>query len=402
MFQTLRNNTKIIVIIVVVAFIITSAFVGFGGMFGGSSANPQSGGTSNSIARVNGEDITQREFMNVLRSQASQTSNLSSSQLIDFRLRVLNFIIERKLLLQNAAEQGIEVEITDKDVQNEIDNILKQYQMSQSDLESNLKKQGYSLDEFKQQLKTDLREQEKIKKTREQTYEQVKVTEEEIKQRYEKNNKDKKASGKEYEKAKPEIKKKLLEEQQSQAFNSWLENKKAQAEITIFDPVLSSAKAFDSQNYEEAISGFTNLIKGDDSSPGAGVYIYLARAYQQKGDTEKAIETYEKAIKAYPNNWETHLNLGDIYQSKEKKDKAIKQYDKAAELVGNNYMAHVQLYRSYNKVGAKEKAQKEMDAIKKIQQDMMKQQQQLQQKQQDQSQNKDDSNSQSTTDSENK
>ena len=352
MFTTLRNHSKIIVIIVAIAFVATGALMGFGSYLYGGGSSGASQTQNPNIAKVN--------------------SNLSSSKVIDFRLNVLNSIIERRLLLQKAEEKGITAEVDDKKVQSTVDDILKNYDMTKKELVSNLEKQGYSLDQFKSDLRKDLEQSNIIEKTRATTYNNISVSEDEIKKEYEKK-KEQGSEKRKYEKAKSEIKQQLLQQKQNQAFNNWLKDVKSNANITIFDPILSGARAYQNNNYESAIKDFNKVMENKETI-GPGTYIYLARSYKANKNNDKALEIYKKAAKEYPDNWEVHLKFGELYSSSDKKEKAIKQLDKAAELVSDNYMAHYQLYQGYNKVGAKEKAQNHMQKVQELSQKMIQQQ----------------------------
>src|SRR6056297_2565544 len=124
MFDNLRNNSKIVVYIVVAAFIVTGGLMGFGSYMSNNNSSSASNSSSPYIAEVNDKGITPQQYMNVLRNQAPQTQ-LSSSQIIPFRLNVLNSMIERQLLLEKADEMGIKSDVTDEDVDEQIDEILK-------------------------------------------------------------------------------------------------------------------------------------------------------------------------------------------------------------------------------------------------------------------------------------
>lgn len=378
MFDSMRNNSKIIVYIVVAVFIITGGLMGFGAYMN----NNQSSSANNSspyIAKVNDENITQKEFFNVLRNQANQYSQLDSSQVLSFRLNVLNSMIERRLILQKAEEKGLKPQVTDKDVQDTINQILEQNEMEKKDLVSNLEKQGTTFDKFKQSLRESLKANDVLQQTIKTTYNNIKVSEKEIKESYKKQNDVEKASGEQYEKAKSDIKSKLLNQKQQKAFNNWLENVKGNADIAIFDPALKGLNALKSKNYEVAVSSLQKALETNSSS---NLYIYLAQAYRKNKQQDKAIATYDTAIKEYPENWRIYSNYGNLFNEMDKKEKAIKYYDKASELAGDDFMAHYQLYMAYSQLDAKDKAQKEMDLIKDLQKKKVQQQKELQQKDQ--------------------
>ncbi len=82
----------------------------------------------------------------------------------------------------------------------------------------------------------------------------------------------------------------------------------------------------------------------------------LGNAYARKGEYDKAIEEYEKALALNPTHVEAHNNLGNAYLSKGKYDKAIEEYEKA--LAGNPSLveAHNNMGNAYARKGEFDKA----------------------------------------------
>jgi|AntRauTorcE11897_2_1112592.scaffolds.fasta_scaffold04290_3 tetratricopeptide (TPR) repeat protein len=363
MFDNLRDNSKIIVYIVVAAFVISGGLMGFGSYM--SNNNPSNTNRSQYIAEVNNKGITPQQFLSVLRNTASQANNLTQSEVIPFRLNVLNSMIERELLLNEADNMGLVVEVSDEAVENNIDQILEENDLTEEGLINNLENQDYTYDQFKEDIRESMVNSEKISQVRDSTYSNIEVTEEEIQNTY-KNRYEDSEEKPELEEVKSDIKETLLSQKRNQTYQNWLENKKAEANVTINDPVLFSYNALDKNNYQVAIESFNNLVESDNGS--ASIYIYLAEAYTGNENYEKALETYETAVEKYPENWELRINYGDYYADREQKEKALEQYNRASELAGNNYYAHYQLFMSYNNIGASDEAEEEMQKITEIQQ----------------------------------
>ncbi len=363
MFDNLRNNSKIIVYIVVAAFIVTGGLMGFGSYM---SQNKPSGNTNSSqyIARVNDKGITPKQFLSVLRNSASQAENLTQAEVIPFRLNVLNSMIEREILLTEAENMGISVEIDDKVVENRIDEILEENDLTEEELINNLESQDYTYEQFKNDIRGNIVTSKKISRVKESTYSNIEVTEEEIQNTYEEKYQDSEEKP-ELKEVRSEIEESLLTQKQEEVYNNWLENKKTEANVTINDPVLFAYNALDKGNYEVAIDSFTNLVENDSAS--ASIYIYLAQSYSGAEQYDEALETYNTALEEYPENWELRLNFGDYFVEKEENEKAIEQYNKASEIAGNNYYAHYQLFMAYNNIGASDEAEREMQKISEIQ-----------------------------------
>ncbi len=368
MFDSLRNNSKIIVYIVVAAFIVTGGLMGFGSYLSNNNSSVAGNSSSPYIAEVNDTGITPQQYMNVLRNQAPQTQ-LSRSQVIPFRLNVLNSMIERQLILKQAEKMEIKAQVSDEEVDKVIDDILENNDMTEEELTSRLAEQNSSLKQFKQDLKGNLETSDIIQKTVETSYDKVKVTEEEIKEAYEESNNDK-----ELAEVREELKEQILTDKQNKAFKNWLDNIKAESDITINDPTLNAYYQLQSKNYDEAITLINEIIA---SNPGPMMYTYLAQAYQGKENQEKVIETYQKALEAYPDDWELYYNFASYYQSKDEKEKALAKYDTASVKAGENLMAHYRLYMAYTTMQAEDRAKKEMEILTELQKKLQEQQKQL-------------------------
>ncbi|MBS3810657.1 MAG: SurA N-terminal domain-containing protein [Halanaerobiales bacterium] len=364
MFDNLRNNSKIVVYIVVAAFIVTGGLMGFGSYMTQNSGSNRAT-QSQYIAQVNDKGITPEQYLSVLRSNASQASNLTQTQVIPFRLNVLNAMIEREILLTEADEMDINVEVTDQEIEEEIDEILEQNDMTKEELEENLSSQEYTYEQFKNDIRLNMVNSKKVNKVKQSTYSNIEVGEEEIKNRYEElygESEDKP----ELEEVRTNIKENLLNEKQNQAYNNWLENKKTEANVIINDPILFAYNALDKGNYQVAIDSFKNLIDSENTS--VSIYTYLAQAYSGAEQYEQASDIYDTAIEEFSENWELRLNYGDYLAERGQKEQATEQYLNASEQAGSNIYAHYQLFMAFNNIGANDEAEKEMDKISEIQQ----------------------------------
>lgn len=364
MFDNLRNNSKIVVYIVVAAFIVTGGLMGFGSYM--SRNDPGQSNRSQYIAQVNNKGITPQQFLSVLRNYASQANNLSQAEVIPFRLSVLNSMIERELLLTEAENMDINVEITDQEVEGRIDQLIEENDLTKEELIDNLESQDYSYEQFKNDIRENMITSEKIEQVRQSTYSNIEVSEEEIQNAYDSRYQDQEEKP-DYQEVKSDIQDNLLTQKQSNAYQNWLKNKKAEANVTINDPMLYAYNALDQGNYQVALDSFKSLIENDSKS--VSIYIYLARAYQGLGQTEEALNTFQEAVENYPDDWELRLNYGDYFAENDNNEKAIEQYDKASELAGSNIYAHYNLFMSYNNIGASQKAEQEMQTITDLQQE---------------------------------
>jgi Tfp pilus assembly protein PilF len=101
--------------------------------------------------------------------------------------------------------------------------------------------------------------------------------------------------------------------------------------------------------FEEKIHFFNNSISEIITTAAtrlqlkAEAFYNMGSAYNDKGDKDKAIECYEKAIEIKPDKHEAFNNMGLAYSNKGDKDKAIECYQKAIEIKPDFHEAYVNL-----------------------------------------------------------
>lgn len=88
--------------------------------------------------------------------------------------------------------------------------------------------------------------------------------------------------------------------------------------------------------------------------------------YQNQGNSEQAIQEYQKALELNPNYTQAHTNLGTVYLGKGDYDQAIGHFKKTLELNYYDTKAHYNLGLSYVYKGELEKAKEEMKFLKSI------------------------------------
>jgi len=85
---------------------------------------------------------------------------------------------------------------------------------------------------------------------------------------------------------------------------------------------------------ERSIEEFKKAI---ELKPGyADAYHNLGNTYQQRGGVEEAIENYQKAIEFNPNLWQSYQNLGAIYFTREEYQLAEKCFQEAIKINPTN------------------------------------------------------------------
>jgi len=112
-----------------------------------------------------------------------------------------------------------------------------------------------------------------------------------------------------------------------------------------------------------AISEFEKAIQlGSEDKIASNSYVGIGHICLYKGQLDKAIEMYNKAIQGEIDNKEgVYQNLGHCYLLKNDLDKAIFAYQEALKLNPNFIEPHIYLGHSYLKEGMKDKAIKEYE-----------------------------------------
>ena len=89
---------------------------------------------------------------------------------------------------------------------------------------------------------------------------------------------------------------------------------------------------------EKAIYSYRKALDIDSNS--AEIYQSLGDTLVKTGELDEAVIVYHKAIELQPNLWEVHHNLGDIWQGQGRLDEAVVAYRLAIELNPNFCWSH--------------------------------------------------------------
>ena len=86
------------------------------------------------------------------------------------------------------------------------------------------------------------------------------------------------------------------------------------------------------KKYEEAAKSFEAAIAiAPQSSYNAETTQHLVQTYLKLEDTDKALETYEKAIDRQPSNADLHAAVAQLYYSEERYEESVQHYRSAME-----------------------------------------------------------------------
>ena len=141
------------------------------------------------VAKVNDEVITLHELNEEIKKltgvDPDDLERQNNEKYLETRRRVLDFMIDKKIANDKISELGINV--TDKDVDKAIEVIKKDHQLTQGQLLVKLKKDGFTYESWRENIKT------QIERSRLLNYEvesKIIITEEQLREYYDKHSKE--------------------------------------------------------------------------------------------------------------------------------------------------------------------------------------------------------------------
>lgn len=102
-------------------------------------------------------------------------------------------------------------------------------------------------------------------------------------------------------------------------------------------------------NNSEAVTLAVETVSEFADSPIS--HYYAAKAYDANGDSEKAIDEYEKSLQLHEENFHALNNLGLLYIKAGKLDSAMEVLEKAVEMDGAEDYAFNNLGVTYERLG---------------------------------------------------
>ncbi len=120
------------------------------------------------------------------------------------------------------------------------------------------------------------------------------------------------------------------------------------------------------KDYKKAIQEFQRAIGlSPQSEYSVDASNYMANAYLQLGNTEKAIKAYQTASSLNPYRDDIHITLGNLYFADERYEEATHEYNEAVKLnpSANNYFSLGQAYLSS---GQYSKAENQFNTVRRL------------------------------------
>lgn len=396
-FRALRNRTKAIIIVIVVAFVATLLFVGGPGIFGR--------GKPSYVAKVNRQAISFDEFneafLSNLRFYEMYQGSLSGSEAYELRFQTLQQLINQKLLLQQAKRNRIKV--SKSDINAEMQTIKDGFG-SEEEFKARLKENGMT----ERQLRGLIRDNLAIKALQEKKSEFV-VTDEDVKKAFE----QVQASHiliapveEDWDQAKSQADKVLAEIQGGKTFAEMAKKYSADTatkdkggdldffsrdagfvqEFTdaafsmnvgqISQPVktqfgyhiikVTGRKEAVGEEFEKQKDSLRQQLEEEGAARQFNEWFTQVRSEARIDVTDaslraqqfvlnnqlpQAVAQYQEAIAEEPNNPYLRLALGNVYRRLDDLDRAIGEYENAVGMGGNDPEIHVSLGLAYKEKG---------------------------------------------------
>jgi parvulin-like peptidyl-prolyl isomerase len=450
LFTHMRKSMKVIIYVVVVTFAASLLYIGYSGRLPVGA-----GALGAAVATINGEKIGSSEFnelyLQIVSLQEASGRTVAPSQVEALKAQLLNQMINGKLVLQAAKDARIKV--TNQEVQKAYDEYLKQYP-SEKAFQAALKQRNLSPRDFRGRL----HDQKLVEKMVALVQLGAKIGDADLAKAYEQvhprhillkvdkpaddaavkakaealvkqlkggadfaklakqlsadpGSKDKggdlgffghgqmvaefekaafalrvneisdpvktsygyhviqvlerkDAQGPDFEKAKPALRKQLQQSQGQQVFNKWFTDLRKKAKIEIKDAQLAAYNAAADGNTKKAKELYQEALK---QQPQNG-YLYgdLARLADQDKKPDEALKYYEDAVKYAPGEAVFHFSLGELYQKKNETEKAVAAFQKASDLEPKNVYLHYALLNVFKELKRDDLSKKEEEKLNAI------------------------------------
>ena len=140
--------------------------------------------------------------------------------------------------------------------------------------------------------------------------------------------------------------------------------------IAVFGATAVADEALDQQwkrctvaDPDTSILGCTAVIQSNHEpwESLAAAYYTRGNSYLRKGQTDRAIQDYDEAIRLKPNYTDAFTNRGIGYVRKNQDDRAIQDYDEAIRLDPNNATAFYNRGHAYARKGQPDRAIQDFD-----------------------------------------
>lgn len=337
-FEKLRKQVRWIILVIVLAFVVTTVFYVGAGQVTQTDSPP--------IATVNGRNITYAQFQRAYASNAQVYRTLfgavQGSVADELMYLSLRSLIETQLMYEAAEKAALPVS------NDEITAVLNDLKASFSDesaYRQALIRSGLTERELREMIREDLR----LQKLQEQVMAraQLNLTEEELAELDE------------------ESIEALRQAAQSEELRKWLDELWAQAEIVIHDTRLRAHDLVRQGRLEEAIAAYEQAIAENPFD--AYLHLALGSVYQELGRIDEAVAEYEQAVDLNDQDADLRITLALAYLDAGRDEDAAAVLRETGEQFAANAALQFTLAQLFMNMGLTEDAQTAMERLQALQ-----------------------------------
>lgn len=337
-FEKLRKQVRWIILVIVLAFVVTTVFYVGAGQVTQTDSPP--------IATVNGRNITYAQFQRAYASNAQVYRTLfgavQGSVADELMYLALRSLIETQLMYEAAEKAALPVS------NDEITAVLNDLKASFSDesaYRQALIRSGLTERELREMIREDLR----LQKLQEQVMAraQLNLTEEELAELDE------------------ESIEALRQAAQSEELRKWLDELWAQAEIVIHDTRLRAHDLVRQGRLEEAIAAYEQAIAENPFD--AYLHLALGSVYQELGRIDEAVAEYEQAVDLNDQDADLRITLALAYLDAGRDEDAAAVLRETGEQFAANAALQFTLAQLFMNMGLTEDAQAAMERLQALQ-----------------------------------
>ncbi len=178
LFRKLRNQVKHIVVVVVIAFVGGSLYIGGTSFFGGEQTQV----AQTAIATVNGRDISyqqfQQQYVNEVQQREQEDGRLRGTEMESIRYQALESLVGSVLLTQEIENRGIDA--PSSEVEDRFEQIKSQFE-SEEQFQQQLEFMGINENQLREAVKQEVR----MDRLRREVAGDIEIPEEEVRKAYE-------------------------------------------------------------------------------------------------------------------------------------------------------------------------------------------------------------------------
>lgn len=176
------------------------------------------------------------------------------------------------------------------------------------------------------------------------------------------------ATGEEWEKQKPALRKEILAEKfvTSDKINTWLQKQADEAEVVILDPALRAFRLRTENKFTEAVQAYEKALTDKRYKNNLDIYIATAQTYREAEKYDEALEVLARIPKKITDELSVLFTKAQIYQSKGDEETTKQTLSTLVEKCGENVNNLKQVLYLMNQFEYKEEAEALEAKIKQI------------------------------------